>query len=441
MALPSISEDDENQSEGECSPWASPLHSTPLLKPTKKHPRRKLLRRGNTLSSLRDRIVRQPLAITNSNESLKTDDEEVEETSKKQETAKTVGKVDTELITLHQNVTQLSIEVRNAIQALQDFTFSSIQSQADLNSRFPARSIPNISNEIESRSVDIEHSSMVRSTSHPPEMWGREMSTDSANIPDPFEKLGLDFLRKPSMSYNLPEVSSGTQTEDCDYETIQRIVRSNPRLVLSILGRNLMSKYHQMSLSTITEMSRENLCDLLTEESGDDPANAHNISSGQLGNSSRRSPDMYGNNNNNHHNHNEMKGHKSNENNHIKTTRHKVEKHVSIVEEIVTGAATATDNNKIIAGSNPSSPVVDDGPMLAVIDAGTSNISGHGESCVIILNEDDIDVVPEGSVKKRYNNLIIKKTPLSNRFSAGDADALEKGVVPTMPSTRSLKEI
>lgn len=418
------------------------------------HPRRKLLRRGNTLSSLRERIVRQPLAITNSTESLKSDEEEGEdeEKHKPQKVVVEKEKVDTELVTLQKNVTQLSIEVRNAIQALQDFTFSSIQSQADLNSRFPARSIPNISNEIETRSVDIEHSGMVRSTSHPPEMWGREMSTDSANLPlpDPYEKLGLDFLRKPSMSYNLPEVSSGTQTEDCDYETIHRIVRSNPRLVLSILGRNLMSQYHQMSLSTITELSRENTCDLLT----DDPANinissVHNRSSGQL-ESCATTPDetqRNGNNNNLHsHDNNELSGHhKSSINNHIKTSRHKIEKHVSIVEAVV------TDNNTISAGSNPSSPVTD-GPVLTVIDTGCGSATStattgtlmdhhHGESCVIVLNEDDVDVVPEGNVKKRYSNLIIKKTPLSNRFSAGDADALEKGVVPTMPSTRSLKEM
>lgn len=110
LALPSISEDDENQSDPEGSPWSSPLHTTPLLKHSKKHPRRKLLRRGNTLSSLRERIVHQPLAISNSNDSLK-DDDEAEEAEQKKESTRTVGKVDTELITLHQNVTQLSIEV------------------------------------------------------------------------------------------------------------------------------------------------------------------------------------------------------------------------------------------------------------------------------------------------------------------------------------------
>lgn len=294
--------------------------------------------------------------------------------------------------------------MRNAIQALQDFTFSSIQSQADLNSRFPARSIPNIPNvsaASEPRILENDHASMVRSTSHPPEMWGREMSTDSYNPTDPFEKLGLDFLRKPSMSYNLPEVSSGTQTEDCDYETIQRIVRSNLHLVLNILGRNLLSKYHQMSLSTIAELSNESLCDLLIEESD----SVHLLNQCCDGDSDN----------------NDTTGPKANENNHIKPARHRMDKHVSIVEAVV-------DN------SDDSSPI-SDGPIFG------SGGGGHGESCVIVLNEDDVDVIPEGSVKKRYNNLIIKKTPLSNRFSAGDADKLEKGVVPSMPSTRSLKEM
>lgn len=49
-----------------------------------------------------------------SNESLNNEDEASEDNGKK-ETSKAVGKVDTELITLHQNVTQLSIEVDRLI--------------------------------------------------------------------------------------------------------------------------------------------------------------------------------------------------------------------------------------------------------------------------------------------------------------------------------------
>lgn len=173
-------------------------------------------------------------------------------------TSKNVEKVDTDLITLHQNVTQLSIEVRNAIQALQDFTFSSIQSQADLNSRFPARSIPNLPGrqmtDDPGTVIEINEQSMTRSTSHPPEMWGREISVDNNGHLEPFLE-GIQFFRKPSL--NLPERSSSTQTENSDLETIQRIVRTNPRLVLSILILNIPVRYRTLPLCAITEMARE----------------------------------------------------------------------------------------------------------------------------------------------------------------------------------------
>lgn len=329
----------------------------------------------------------------------------------------------------------ISLQVRNAIQALQDFTFSSIQSQADLNSRFPARSIPNISNDSEPRNTDTEHGSMVRSTSHPPEMWGRELSTESYKLADPFEKLGLDFLRKPSMNYNLPEVSSATQTENCDYETIYRIVRTNPRLVLSILGRNLLAKYHKMSLSTIAELSREPSCDLLAEESETSKGTVTELV--DINTAHISIVDRCHNNSNTDNN---EAGHKSNENNHIKGTRHKIEKHVSIVEAAV---VVDDDGNNNADSDSPvdCGPLNDSEQQQRQLRQQRISDSGHGESCVIVLNEDEIDVIPEGNVKKRYNNLIIKKTPVSNRFSAGDVDTLEKGLVSSMPSTRSLKEI
>lgn len=119
MALPAISEDDENQSEGETSPWTSPLHAalakSPKLPPQPRHKR--ILRRGTTLSSLRERIVRQPVAICNSLEDLSNEedggDKETDETTgDKKDIKKSVERLDTEVITLHQNVTALSIEVR-----------------------------------------------------------------------------------------------------------------------------------------------------------------------------------------------------------------------------------------------------------------------------------------------------------------------------------------
>lgn len=116
MALPAISEDDENQSEGETSPWTNPLHAalakSPKLPPQPRHKR--ILRRGTTLSSLRERIVRQPVAICNSLEDLSNEEDvkEDEDGGNKKDIKKSVERLDTEVITLHQNVTALSIEVK-----------------------------------------------------------------------------------------------------------------------------------------------------------------------------------------------------------------------------------------------------------------------------------------------------------------------------------------
>lgn len=401
LALPSISEDDENQSEGEQSPWASPMHNVPLLKSpavTKKVTtvattsqqlrHKRFLRRGNTLSSLRDRIVRQPATFSTSIDSLNDEDEdEGPGVGKKQ------AKVDTDLVTLHQNVTQLSIEVRNAIQALQDFTFSSIQSQADLNSRFPARSIPNLpgtqATNDPSINVETEQQSLTRSSSHPAEIWNREVvSLDVASHLEPFE----DYRRCRKPSLNLPEKSSATQTDDCDFETVHRIVRANPRLVIAILGMNLQSKYQRLTLHGIEEQLRNGAC--ILAETPTHEAICNGI------------PD----------------------NN--KSTPPKYEKHVSIQSE--------SANKRYSAGQFSINDDEDIEHQINLIQ------QGHGESCVIILNEDEMnDECHNGAgVKKRYSTLIVNKTPLTNRFSAGDAElAARGGSMATLPSTRSLKEM
>lgn len=64
------------------------------------------------------------------------------------------------------------------------------------------------------------------------------------------------------------------------------------------------------------------------------------------------------------------------------------------------------------------------------------------ESCALITAENDRrkrmsssnDLIP------KRNSLGINKVPQSHRFSAGDADKLEKGIKSSLPSTRSLRE-
>lgn len=64
------------------------------------------------------------------------------------------------------------------------------------------------------------------------------------------------------------------------------------------------------------------------------------------------------------------------------------------------------------------------------------------ESCALITAENDRrkrmsasnDLIP------KRNSLSVNKVPQSHRFSAGDADKLEKGIKSSLPSTRSLRD-
>ena len=79
-----------------------------------------------------------------------------------------VERLDTQVSTLHQDVATLSIEVRNAIQALQEMTYSTISS---VDHHVPARSIPNLQNV--AVGVHIAQEFLTRSSSQPAEIWHR----------------------------------------------------------------------------------------------------------------------------------------------------------------------------------------------------------------------------------------------------------------------------
>lgn len=81
---------------------------------------------------------------------------------------KSVERLDTQVSTLHQDVATLSIEVRNAIQALQEMTYSTF-THADHH--VPARSIPNLQND--SGHGHVAHEFLTRSSSQPAEIWHR----------------------------------------------------------------------------------------------------------------------------------------------------------------------------------------------------------------------------------------------------------------------------
>ena len=81
-------------------------------------------------------------------------------------------RLDSQVSTLHQDVATLSIEVRNAIHALQEMAYTTL---THMDNHVPARSIPNLQN-------DINNSQMVsgyltRSSTQPAEIWRRHHST------------------------------------------------------------------------------------------------------------------------------------------------------------------------------------------------------------------------------------------------------------------------
>ncbi|XP_071050671.1 voltage-gated delayed rectifier potassium channel KCNH8 isoform X2 [Onthophagus taurus] len=182
LTLPSISEDDENaHEEGETSPLSpnrSPVHATQLsnsprhakfnLRLQEIHEARNRPRLGgvatNNLAFLRQRVERQrsvPLAAKN--DSL--EDVNTELKNDVENTKNSVERLDNQISSLHQDVATLSLEVRNAIQALQEMTTPTTSGPT-----YAAHSNPNI-NRLHGNSQDVI---LARSNSHPPEMWWEE---------------------------------------------------------------------------------------------------------------------------------------------------------------------------------------------------------------------------------------------------------------------------
>lgn len=234
LALPSISEDDENQSDAEHvgSPRTAALLRSPLLL---KSPRRKFLQRESSLTTLRERVERQrSVTVKSSDDALdlaETDSKSLEGLSLEKSgsyqdvncaVSSGVGcdaggpKQFDRLDSLHQDVAALSIEVRNAIQALQEMTYSRLASNVQLCGFPPARSIPNLGG-IGCGGVGVGlEAEIVRSSSHPPEMWGREMGIFAVHPENPFQAdIAAAAAAAIDNSLLLTAMNSvGTQTEE-----------------------------------------------------------------------------------------------------------------------------------------------------------------------------------------------------------------------------------
>ncbi|XP_025832214.1 potassium voltage-gated channel subfamily H member 8-like [Agrilus planipennis] len=235
LILPSISEDDENMHEDETSllsPKASPVHtyntsprhakfnfSLFLCRSQDSYESSLKSRRtgstfNNNLALLRERVERQRSVVFNCNRISRTGSLEELDANVRHDvenTRNSVERLDSQVSSLHQDVAALSIEVRNAIQALQEMTTpSSVGSM-----QFPARSNPNI-NQFPIASKE-EGGFLARSTSQPPEMFY-------------WEEDGVKTRLLPITSFK----DESTQT-NCE-ELISQYILQNPRRVLSILG-------------------------------------------------------------------------------------------------------------------------------------------------------------------------------------------------------------
>ncbi|XP_058835391.1 potassium voltage-gated channel subfamily H member 8 isoform X2 [Topomyia yanbarensis] len=418
LALPSISEDDENQSDAESnttSPLNTSLTKSPAHNATASPRHAKLIHsRNKSLVALRERVERQRSVqvttmnpVTESNNSIEGLNLELRSKEKIHPARASVERLDTQVTTLHNDVAALSMEVRNAIQALQEMTYSTINSQFDLGHFPPARSIPNLQNGAIGIMRDTE-TTLARSSSHPPEMWCREMNAFGEALPSPngTETFSENMYRRKSiMSQKYSEeMSCSTQTENViDFETLEKIVLAHPHLVLKILGINTVfnnvSELKTYPLNTISEMAN----------SGE--TIAHNV---------HQSEDYNNKSNTNQSRHAE---------NRLKDYPPITYNSFDVYADDVN--INNNNNNNDISSLIPSQQ--DKISLLFTdINAGTGLVDGT--SCSVLIDENI------QKPKQSAGNHVLRRQerlPAKNRFSAGDADKLEKGLK-NLPSSRSL---
>ncbi|KAJ6641559.1 Potassium voltage-gated channel subfamily H member 8, partial [Pseudolycoriella hygida] len=475
LALPSISEDDENLAEAEnenvtsMSPLLSNINRSPLHSSSPRHS--KFFNRGKSLAALRERVERQ--RSINANVLGGSESNSLEglnlERGESQASKRSVDKLDTQVSSLHQDVAALSAEVRNAIQALQEMTYSTLASQSNLNGRLkPARSIPNFPNEeTASRGPTNDSYQMNRCSSHPPEMWGRDVLEENQRT------------SRDASTGIIDKITSTTQTDGkIDMQFIESFILANPRLVLNLLG--IEPAYHidcdqltappqPSSLMPIPEaisspdISSPNANQFIYDGASHvwSPKNSNNKNTENCRSTdallSTSSEDCL----------------KSEENLSIMNMNETV--NFSIIKE---GSSKSLRNRLSDAGrsdksssTNSISSVATTTPKLYDSDGGSRNLQNEasssdlrrsswkessilhgkeidaesqvdlealGESCALLCN--DVRKNSRSSTTDIHKrNHLAPRTPVNYRFSAGDADKLEKGIK-TVASTRSLKD-
>jgi hypothetical protein len=394
---------------------------------------------GRSLAAVRERVERQRSVTVPPNInsisidiSGSLDELTMEPPAEKKNIRNSVERLDTQVSTLHQDVATLSIEVRNAIQALQEMTFSTMHSQPDLGSgKFqPARSIPNLQNPNVVHAI-TDHYVLARSSSHPPEIWGRQISIDDTLVSPTTTEKSFDHPRSFAHAHTQQEA---TQTDNViDYETLEKIVLANPRIILRMLG---------------IEMVFRNECEVAAK-----PSNLHTIpevtSSPEC--STPNIHELI-------HDHQQKTSNWSIDNSNVDNCRS--------TEALLAGSyddVEAIDSGCITINVQP-----DHEPYPVATTAGsfcnivTSSFVSRKDSkkekkeknycpdfeetddrCALLKNDQaspPATTATTPDVPKRNGNLFVNRVPPNYRFSAGDADTLEKGQIAKMLSSRSLRD-
>ncbi len=346
-------------------------------------------------------------------------------------------------------------------------TYSTLASQSNLNGRLPpARSIPNFPNdETASSRPTTDSYQMNRCSSHPPEMWGRDVLEENQRS-----------SRNASPSI-IDKITSTTQTDSkIDMQFIETFILANPRLVLNLLG--IEPAYHidcdkiaappqQSSLIPIPEaisspdISSPNTNEFIYGGSSNvwSPKNSNNKNTENCRSTdallSTSSEDCL----------------KSEENLSIMNMNETV--NFSVIKEgslkslrkrssDAGRSDKSSSTNSISSVATTTTPKICDSEVVVNRHghsaASSSNsrrsswkerkeieMDGHpgdlemlGESCTLLCN--DVRRNSRSSTTEVHKrNHLAPRTPVNYRFSAGDADKLEKGIK-TVASTRSLKD-
>uniref|UniRef100_A0A182WMG7 Cyclic nucleotide-binding domain-containing protein n=1 Tax=Anopheles minimus TaxID=112268 RepID=A0A182WMG7_9DIPT len=427
LALPSISEDDENQSDAETSS-ASPMNTSLQKSPAHNlgtSPRHAKLvhSRNRSLVALRERVERQRSVQTtsqpaNADQTNSFEGLNLEVAKEKEKGRVSVERLDNQVTTLHNDVAALSMEVRNAIHALQEMTYNTMNSQLDLGHFQPARSIPNLQNGAVGILRDTDHVLMARSSSHPPEMWCREMNVFAETgiaSPNGTEVMSEAMYRRKSIlsqKYS-EEMSSSTQTENMiDFDTLEKIVLAHPHLVLKILGveavfgkeaDHLPKAY---PLNTISEVA----------------SSGETISSRVQDTGNCKPPFLNTNNTNL-------------DDGHLYDAYQEGGFYASGAQGAHVKDGRNCDNISFVTPPpvppNTQLPGREDVPLHA--DGNGGSVPVPDTDCILI--DENVNVLKQSAMNHIFRKQ--DRVPPNYRFSAGDADHLEKGLK-NLPSSRSL---